>query len=133
MQRSRTRSVRGFAQIELMVVIVILGALMAIVGSSVFPQTDDAARARARVKMELLERTILAFVRQHRALPASLAVLTKPDPQNGEPYIRSIPPDPWGNAYAYRRMGRRECELRSYGIDGDEGTDDDIVVAVALD
>lgn len=44
-------------------------------------------------------------------------------------YLRSIPKDPWGNEYRYRRLvddDRAEYELRSAGKDGKPGTKDDL-------
>ena len=45
------------------------------------------------------------------------------------PYLRRLPPDPWGNEYRYRgpgRGGEKRCDLFSAGPDGTEGTADDI-------
>jgi hypothetical protein len=34
--------------------------------------------------------------------------------------------DPWGNPYVYEVTGRMSLEIRSFGPDGKEGTEDDL-------
>ena len=48
-----------------------------------------------------------------------------------EPYLKTdVPKDQWGNEYVYRYPGQRNkygYDLYSYGPDGKQGGDDDIV------
>jgi general secretion pathway protein G len=124
---------RGFTLIELMVVIVILGSLVALVAPNVFNSERRAARRTATFQMDSFRRAIDLFALAHRRLPASLAELTQADPETGEPWMKAIPRDPWEGEYEYRVLyaGRREYLLRSDGEDRAPGTDDDVKVGPA--
>ena len=67
------------------------------------------------------------FRMRHKKLPGTLEALTVTDSRNPHPFMKSIPKDPWGNAYEYRILSRSKYQLRSYGPDGEPETDDDVV------
>ena len=46
------------------------------------------------------------------------------------PYLeKDIPADPWGNPYQYELINAQQYRFWSWGTDGIDGTDDDIIVS----
>ena len=63
-------------------------------------------------------------------LPTRLSELVESDGSERwpGPFINGpIPNDPWGNPVKYIVLGERQYELRCFGPDGIEGTEDDIL------
>lgn len=61
--------------------------------------------------------------------PECLEDLTRHSEEFGEPWIRSIPRDPWEESYVYRATpGSGVFELFSKGPDREAGTGDDVVL-----
>jgi general secretion pathway protein G len=118
---------RGFTLVELMVVIVILGGLIALVGPRVFRAIFKASTGTAEAQMSSFGNAIKMYYAEHKKLPTSLEALVEED-ASGERYLdaESIPKDPWGGVYDYRVSGKK-FTIRSYGEDQQEGTADDIV------
>lgn len=121
------RRARGFTLVELMVVIVILGGLIAIVGPRVFRALARSDVSRAETQMANFETAINMYYLEHRKLPTSLEALTEVDPKLGEPFMERIPLDPWGGAYDYKILSAKKYQIVSYGEDLQEGTEDDVV------
>ncbi|MHC5010078.1 MAG: type II secretion system protein GspG [Planctomycetota bacterium] len=126
MNSHRTKTRRGFTLVELMVVIVILGGLIAIVGTNVFKALSESDQSRAKTQMSAFKTSIDMYIFTHRKVPSSLDTLLEEDPKTGEAYMEDIPDDPWGNPYALKPLGGRKYQIISYGQDGQEGTEDDI-------
>ena len=121
------RRARGFTLVELMVVIVILGGLIAIVGPNVFRALSESDFQRAESQMANFESAIKMYYMSHRKLPSSLEELTEEDPRSGEAYLDKVPMDPWGNPYDYKVLSGKNYKIVSYGQDAQEGTEDDVV------
>ena len=119
---------RGFTLIELMVVIVILGLLVALVGPNVIDMLGRGDRGAAQAQMAHLAAAVDLYVIDHRALPADLDTLTLPS-KAGNPYIRTIPHDPWEQPYALRALdpAQNAYEIVSGGADKAIGTTDDVI------
>lgn len=116
----------GFTLIELMVVIVIIGLLATVVVLNVLPAQDKAMRTKARADIALIEQAAELYRLDALRYPPSLAALST----GKRPYLKSLPADPWGNAYQYRVPGQRGAvDIYSLGADGrpgGEGEDADI-------
>jgi general secretion pathway protein G len=116
----------GFTLIELMVVIVILGGLIALVGPNVWNALFQSNRDTAKIQMKQFGTAIDMYKMQHKKLPDSLETLTQTSDQNPEAYLDKIPKDPWDNEYEYRTEGNKKYQLRSIGEDQQPDTGDDI-------
>lgn len=130
---SKVRNLQsGFTLLEIMVVIVILGLLVAIVAPNVLENQDKAMVEKAKADIVLLEQSLDMYKLDNHYYPSTdqnLDVLVKrPDfgveaknyRTNG--YIKRLPKDPWGNDYQYLSPGEHGVfDLYSLGADGVEG------------
>jgi general secretion pathway protein G len=133
MQRRRTRE-RGFTLIEMMVVMVIIGLLMALVGPRFIRQEEKAKLRAARAQITLLGTALDTFRLDVGRYPTSqegLAALRQ-RPFGLErwdgPYLsKDVPKDPWDRLYVYRSPGEggRPYDLVSLGADGGPGGEGD--------
>jgi general secretion pathway protein G len=128
----------GFTLVELMVVVIIIGALVAMVTPRLTGRGEQAKRATARADIEANIATALKLYELDTgAFPTTSqgvkALFQKPASGglsknwNG-PYLEKEPIDPWGNEYQYRSPGqkRADFDLFSEGRDGQPGTEDDV-------
>jgi len=130
---------KGFTFIEIMVVIVILGILIAIVGPKFLGQTQEAKRIATAAQIRELEKGLIMFHLHNGFYPSTdqgLHALIKkptsgriPEKWNKGGYLTKvqIPVDSWGNEYIYLSPGReeRDYDLLSYGSDGEAGGKDE--------
>jgi len=131
----RTRKCEaGFTLIEMMVVMVIIGLLVALVGPNFIKQGEKAKLKAARAQIEMLGTSLDTFRLDVGRYPSSqegLAALRQrpfgADRWDG-PYLKKdVPGDPWGRPYYYRSPGEggHPYDLLSYGADGAPGGDGD--------
>ncbi len=131
----RTRKCEaGFTLIEMMVVMVIIGLLVALVGPNFIKQGEKAKLKAARAQIEMLGTSLDTFRLDVGRYPTSqegLAALRQrpfgADRWDG-PYLKKdVPGDPWGRPYYYRSPGEggHPYDLLSYGADGAPGGDGD--------
>lgn len=122
---SHPRRISGLSLIEMMIVIVLIGSILALITSRVMGGQD-----RANVRLTETQLTTLAGkVDQYRMdvgrLPDSLEQLvTSPGETSWlGPYAKPEElRDPWGNPIEYRRPGQSgPFELVSLGADGQSG------------
>ncbi|WP_022939995.1 type II secretion system major pseudopilin GspG [Psychromonas hadalis] len=127
----------GFTLLEIMVVIVILGVLASMVVPNLMGNKDKADRQKVVSDLIALENALDMYKLDNNRYPTTdqglEALINKP---SGEPeprnypedgYIKRLPEDPWGNEYILNSPGEHgKIDILSVGLDGEEGTDDDI-------
>ena len=128
---------RGVTLVELMLVVIIIGILVAMVAPRLTGKSQQARIAAAKADinahlstaLDLFELGVGRFPTTQEGLAA---LRTAPSGATGwkGPYLkRDVPKDPWGRKYAYRSPGqhnREDYDLFSTGPDGVEGGDDDV-------
>jgi general secretion pathway protein G len=121
----------GFTLLELLVVVVIIGLLVANVGPKYFGQIGKSETVAARAQIEAFEKALDTFrldVGRYPSTEEGLnALLVRPESVaawNG-PYLKKgLPNDPWGRPYAYRTPGSKpgaDYDIVSLGKDGQPG------------
>ena len=131
-RRSKSRGDRrGFTLLELLVVVVIIGLLVAYVGPKYFGQIGKSETVAARAQIEAFEKALDTFrldVGRYPSADEGLAALIMRPESAGNawngPYLKKgIPPDPWGRPYNYRVPGTRgnDYDIMSLGKDGQPG------------
>lgn len=127
---------QAFTLVEMLLVLVILAVLAAIVIPKFAGRSQQAKEAAAKTEISGFSVALDAFEVDTGFYPqgsAGLNVLVE-QPSNAQnwkgPYLsKSIPLDPWGNAYVYNYPGKNNpkgFDLSSPGPDGRAGGDDDI-------
>jgi general secretion pathway protein G len=135
----RVKNIRGFTLVEIMLVVIILGVLVAMVVPNLAGRGEQARRSAAKADIEANLATTLdlyefdngRYPTTEQGLQALLVQPTSapvPTSWNG-PYLKKkkIPKDPWGHDYIYVCPGVHNAQgydLSSYGPDGVESDDD---------
>jgi general secretion pathway protein G len=130
----------GFTLIEIMVVVVIIGILVAIVAPRVMDRPDTARIVKAKQDIRVIEGALNLYRLDNYTYPSTEqgleALVRQP---SGEPaarnwkaggYLDRVPKDPWGSPYQYLSPGvHGEIDVFTFGRDqrvGGEGVDADI-------
>ena len=128
MQKNRTKQ-SGFTLIELIIVITLIAAVMAVVAGKVIQNKHQAEYKLAKTQMTTLAASIDQYQSDVGDLPDSLEQLTKA-PANADgwlgPYAKAEElKDPWHHPIEYRKPGANEqpYSLTSLGVDGKPGGD----------
>jgi general secretion pathway protein G len=120
---------RGFTLLELLVVMVIIGLLVGYVGPMYFKQVGKSEIKTTRAQIDSFGKALDQYRLDTGHYPSSEqglnALFEKPDNEKkwDGPYLKkSVPLDPWGNPYLYKRPGDHgEYDIISYGKDGTAG------------
>ncbi|MFW5972252.1 MAG: type II secretion system major pseudopilin GspG [Bacillota bacterium] len=135
--KRKLHSQSGFTLIEVMIVVIIIGALAAFVGPELFGRVSQTRTTVAENQIKIFEVALNNYRLDNGSYPADLeALIEQPNDASdwAGPYIdaNKIPKDPWGNEYHYRAEGennKHKFDLWSEGRDnspGGSGEDADV-------
>jgi len=119
----------GFSLIELLIVIVILGGLVAVVAPGLMDSADQAKRDTVCLKMNDLQKRLDMFKLDNGMYPETEegfeALLSNPDTDKypnyrAKPYLKKLPKDSWKTPFVYIKQGDG-FELISFAADRKEG------------
>jgi general secretion pathway protein G len=120
---------KAFSLIELLIVIVILGGLIAVVAPGLMDSADKAKRDTVCLKMNDLKKRLDMFKLDNGVFPDTEegfeALLQNPDTDKypnyrAKPYLKKLPKDSWKTPFVYINKGD-DVEIVSYGADRKEG------------
>lgn len=127
--------VRAFTLAEIMLVVAILGILAAVVVPRLTGRSQEARLQATKLQIENIGTALDAFEYDCGRYPSTtegLEALRRAPSGTSNwkgPYLKkSLPVDPWNNAYVYVSPGARnqDFDLYSMGADQREGGGDDI-------
>ncbi|MFH1876433.1 MAG: type II secretion system major pseudopilin GspG [Candidatus Omnitrophota bacterium] len=125
----------SFTLIELMLVVIIIGALAAMVLPRFAGRGEQARVSVAKADIQAhIPTGLKLYDLDNGGFPSSDeglgALLNKPSSAANwhGPYLEKKPVDPWGREYKYRSPGdhKVDYDLYSLGKDGQDGTADDV-------
>ncbi len=122
---------KGFTLVELMLVVIIIGVLIAMVAPRLAGRSEQAKIAAARADIQAnLASALDVYEIDNSAYPDKLEdLMVKPTGASRwkGPYLKRKPIDPWGNPYVYKYPGTHgDYDLISYGKSGVEGGGNEI-------
>ena len=127
-QRQFSRASRaaqaGFTLIEIILVVVLIGAIVAFAASRILGGGERAKVNLARSQVQTIGEFVGQFQQDTGNLPASLQELVQSDAQGWlGPYVKEgALKDPWNHPYEYATPGDgKPFDLMSYGADGKPG------------
>jgi general secretion pathway protein G len=137
--RSITRNRRrGFTLLEVLMVIVILGVLIALIAPSFMGAGEQARKDLTKASIEGLAKQVELFRMHCQRYPTTeeglAALMTKPGSEDiaekwAGPYLQKPAKDGWNKDLRYAapgRMNEATFDIWSDGPDGREGSEDDI-------
>lgn len=133
---SSKKQQHAFTLLELMVVLVILGALIGLVAPNILGRSDEAKVSVAKTQIRNLMSALDLYKLDNGQYPSTSQGLESlvskpsgfPEAKNWKDggYIQKLPQDPWGNDFLYISPGADgRYDLLSLGSDGREGGDGD--------
>ena len=122
----------GFSLLEIMVVVVIIGILVASIAPTLFGETEKARITRVKVDITAMEDALERYKMDNFNYPNTdqglEGLITEPQaspaPKHFKEggYLRRIQKDPWGNDYQYISPGEvGPYDLFTLGADGELG------------
>jgi len=128
----KTRLKSGFSLIELLIVIVILGGLMAVIAPGLMDRSDQAKIDTVCLQMLNLKKRLDMFKLDNGVYPDTEegfeALLSNPDSDKypgypSKPYLKKLPKDAWKMPFTYINKGS-DVEIISLGSNRAEGGDE---------
>ena len=126
---------QGFSLIEIMVVVIIIGMLVAIIAPQVGDSADKARIQKAKADFKNIQTALQLYHLDNFNYPTSEqgldALVTKPSQapvprsykKNG--YIQQLQQDPWGRPYLYESPAEgHDYNIYTLGADGLSGGED---------
>lgn len=128
------RNRKGFTLIELMLVVIILGILVAMVVPRLVGRGEQARKQAAEADIRSnIALALDLYELDNGKYPDKLEdLLTDPGESKASnwngPYLKRKPQDPWSREYNYKTPGQHNADydLYSFGGDGVEGGGDDV-------
>ena len=114
----------GFTLIEIILVVVLIGAIVAFAASRILGGGERAKVNIARAQVQTIADKVSQFQMDTGNLPGSLQELVQSDAQGWlGPYVKPGElKDPWNHPYEYTTPGDgKPFDLLSYGADGKPG------------
>ena len=122
---SNLRNARGMTLVEILIVLAIIGALMAVLLPQVTSRLDRARQQETKISIGQVVNALNLYYTDCGKYPSSLEGLIKADPDCSnwaEPYLKSMPKDAWKREFSYEIDGNNYI-IKSLGSDGREGGD----------
>jgi general secretion pathway protein G len=124
--------------VELMAMLIIIGLLATLVVTKVTSKIDQARITTTKANLKILSSAVNQFRMDTGRFPSEdmglLDLIEQPtDVMSWEPggYLETtdLPLDGWGSEFKYERYPEsgKEFAIRSFGPDGEEGTEDDLL------
>jgi general secretion pathway protein G len=124
--------------VELMAMLIIIGLLATLVVTKVATKIDQARITTTKANLKILHSAVNQFKMDTGRFPTEelglMELIEQPtDVLNWEPggYLETteLPPDGWGNQFKYELYPEsgKQFVIRSFGPDGEEGTEDDLL------
>ncbi|MGZ3721427.1 MAG: type II secretion system major pseudopilin GspG [Bdellovibrionales bacterium] len=121
------RNEKGMTLLEIMIVLVILGGLIAILAGTVQGRLKASKIKTAKIQMSEIGKSLDMYFTDCNQYPSNeqglQALVTAPSdcPNWGpDPYLKKVAKDPWGGDFIYESTGNNYV-LRSLGSDRREG------------
>ncbi len=137
-RRMHRRRRGGFTLMEVLLVLAIIVILGSMVGIFIAQMQAGAYEDLAKTQMGMFETQLKAYRLHVGSLPNSNqgldalmfapTDLANPDKWRGPYSSKEIPPDPWSNPYQYEMVSAVQYRMWSWGADGMDGTEDDVIV-----
>lgn len=126
---------KGFTLMEMMLVVIIIGVLVAIVMPRLVGRSEQARISACKADIANIGLALDLFELDNGRLPSSQEGLSGLRANPGGfsnwkgPYLKKDPKDPWGRPYLYKcpgTHGNNDYDLYSAGPNGTEGDSDDV-------
>ncbi|MCB1061335.1 MAG: type II secretion system major pseudopilin GspG [Verrucomicrobiae bacterium] len=137
-QKTRSAQARGYTLMEMLLVLGIIGLLLGLGVYSMVGVLGDADDSKVRADIQNFHANLIRYKTKAGIYPTTeqgLEALVKrpssgPAPRAWKQFLKeSALVDPWSKPYQYRYPGKHNpdsYDIFSFGMDGQEGTEDDI-------
>ncbi len=130
---------KGFSLIEIMIAVTIAAIVGSVIAPNVMNSLHSSKKKQAEMELQAISSGLNQYKLDNYNYPTESqginALVKKPTinpiphdyPTKG--YLNKINSDPWGNEYVYKLSSDgSEFEIYSFGPDGKDKTDDDILI-----